>query len=181
MKVRDYEAKVGLFKLGEESAARLLEIHDRAATANFAFFQDELDEDRERDYILRMNESPTDCLWGVIPRGLNSLIGTAGIHEIDENLGTARLGVIIWNSSYHNQGYGNATVQTLIIYAFEVLNLQKVYVTCRADNKRVQKWYLSLGFVEEGVLRAEYPFGGKRLDMIRFGMLKSDWEKANGR
>jgi RimJ/RimL family protein N-acetyltransferase len=53
------------------------------------------------------------------------------------------------------KGYGTEAVKLLLKFAFNDLNLNKVYLKVFQNNERAIKCYLKAGFVKEGLLRKE--------------------------
>ena len=164
-------------------AQALLRMFDPEVTKHFNMFREGMTLEREIEYLTRMVQSEHDRIFEFHMNLKNErsfeLIGTAGLHEIDEYLGTARLGIIIWRSQYHHQGIGTQAIIELIRLALrEHPKLHKVYVMIRADNPHETTLYERIGFVREGVLRQEYPFGDQRIDMIRMSMLRKECENA---
>ena len=90
---------------------------------------------------------------------------------------TARLGIMIGDKNYWDKGYGTDAVVILLIFAFNKLNLYKVYLSVFAYNMRAIKLYEKLGFTVEGVRREDIFYEGKRYDLIEMGLLKSEWKK----
>ncbi len=154
-------------------AATLLRLNDGKATKRFAFFNDPVDLEREEKYLQSKIDSTNDLLWTVYAD--EKLIGTAGLHEIDFNLKTGRLGVLLWSEEFHGQGYGSDVVRALLAYLFDILELQKAYLAVRTDNVRAQELYRRLGFKDECVLKGEYLLGEQRFDMLRMHMFKDGW------
>ena len=61
-------------------------------------------------------------------------IGGCGLHEIDWRHRWAELGIIIGARDYWGRGYGTDAVQTLSGWAFDTLNLNRVFLRVFADN-----------------------------------------------
>lgn len=63
--------------------------------------------------------------------------------------------------------------------AFSVLNLRKVIFYITAGNKRAQQFMTHYGMTEEGLLREELLLSsGETLDIHRYALLRSDWERG---
>jgi len=84
-----------LVPLEETDAEEVLRwINNQEIVKNFQFFTGKVKVEEELRYIRKMKKSPGDLLLGIFIEG-EELIGTCGLHEIDFNNHTARLGVII--------------------------------------------------------------------------------------
>ena len=62
-------------------------------------------------------------------------------------------------------------------YAFNELNLQRLNADVLASNPRSLEMHKKVGFIEEGRFREQYFNGKDRIDVIRLGMLASEWTK----
>ena len=80
-------------------------------------------------------------------------IGNVGLHRVDWKDRHAELGIVIGEKEYWSQGYGTDTILTLLAYAFETLNLHRVFLRVDADNLRGIRCYEKCGFQREGTLR----------------------------
>ncbi len=65
-----------------------------------------------------------------------------------------------------------------INYAFETLKLHKLNCEVIAYNKAVINLHKKTGFVEEGLFRDFHFYKAKYFDVIRLGMLDSEWLQA---
>lgn len=169
-----------LLPASERDAAALLAIHDPEATKNFSFFARPLTLAREQEYLCSMTSSKSDFLWTVRTQS-GKLVGTAGLHDIDRNMETARLGIIIWNREFHGHGYGSDSVRALCGYAFATLAINRVFVNVLETNARAQAYYARFGFIEEGVLREAYVRDGEPFDVVHMSLLKREWKDLNNR
>jgi RimJ/RimL family protein N-acetyltransferase len=103
-------------------------------------------------------------------------IGTLGLFGIEWRARSAELGIMIGEKSYWDQGYGSEAIRLLLNHAFEVLNLNRVFLRVFEFNGRAIRAYEKIGFVPEGRLRqAEYT-SGRYFDVLILGILRSEWE-----
>ena len=65
-------------------------------------------------------------------------------------------------------------VQTLVSYAFEVLDLRRVEIRCAKENRRSRAVPERLGFKKEGVLRESEWRHDRFYDMVIYGLLADD-------
>lgn len=72
-----------------------------------------------------------------------------------------------------------ATVE-LLRFAFEDIELHRVYATCWASNERSAHILEKLGFIREGVLREQALKWGKYEDDVYYGMLRREWLEMRG-
>lgn len=104
-------------------------------------------------------------------------IGNVSLFDIDYISRNAGLTVFIAEEAHRGEGYGTEAVSLLCEYAFGYLNLHKVY--CKTDNAVAGKLYESLGFKQEGVLRAQTYRDGAYMDKLLYGVLRSEFQACS--
>ena len=93
-------------------------------------------------------------------------IGNASIHDIDWVSQTAWFGLFIGEPSAWNRGYGGDSIQTLVRFAFEEMNLGKLRINVFDYNDRAKHVLEGLGFVQEGCLRRDFFREGSYHDIV---------------
>ncbi len=68
-------------------------------------------------------------------------------------------------------------VGLLLEYAFNLRNLQRVWLTVNATNERAIRCYAACGFVDEGRMRRHIWLRGRYDDLVTMGILREEWEK----
>jgi RimJ/RimL family protein N-acetyltransferase len=102
-------------------------------------------------------------------------IGGCGLHEIEWRHRWGELGIMIGARDYWGRGYGTDAVQTLTAWAFDTLNLNRVFLRVFADNARAIRCYEKVGYQHEGRLRQHNYHNGAYRDVLLMGLLRSDW------
>jgi RimJ/RimL family protein N-acetyltransferase len=76
------------------------------------------------------------------------------------------------------QGHGRAFLRVLVDHAFGTLGAARLWLDCSGENLRAQQTYQRAGFVLEGRLRNHHhvPVLGRTIDILLYGMLRSEWE-----
>lgn len=125
---------------------------------------------REHDYILAIMADD-----GVY-------IGNIGLHDIDYENRRAELGIIIGEKAYWGQGYGSDAIHTMLHWAFDHLNLNRVSLRVYAYNERGIRCYQKCGFRHEGTLRQARYLDGQYFDEWIMGILRDEfragWQEA---
>jgi RimJ/RimL family protein N-acetyltransferase len=88
-------------------------------------------------------------------------IGHCGLHDFDTIAHCCELNVEIGDKNYWNKGYGREIVQLLLDYAFNHLNMNRVWLKTHSQNERAIRCYLACGFVEEGRMRQHLWVNGR--------------------
>lgn len=106
-------------------------------------------------------------------------LGNVGFHEIDLHNRKAELGIFIGEKGQWGKGYGEEGVRLALRFAFEGMNLNRVYLRTFASNVRAQKCYEKVGFVKEGALRQEMFKNGTYVDCFVYSILAEEYFKKS--
>jgi RimJ/RimL family protein N-acetyltransferase len=107
----------------------------------------------------------------------NEHIGNIGLGNIDYVNRHCMFNIFISNGVNRSKGIGTQSTQLLLEFAFNRLNMNKVYLRTSERFIEANKMYLKLGFKKEGVLREHYYTNGKYEDKIMYSLLKSEFDE----
>lgn len=107
----------------------------------------------------------------------NNKIGLVTITNIDWKNRKACHGIKLYNNSVKGKGYGTDTVMTIMKYAFEELQLNKLYSTILEYNTPSLNLYKKCGWSIDGVLRESTFKGNKYVNEMAVSILKKDYEE----
>jgi len=102
-------------------------------------------------------------------------IGGVGLHSIHPRYRHAEVGIFIGEKEYWGRGYGSEALQLMLAFAFEQLNLNRVYLHVFAYNERAIAAYQKCGFVREGVLRQAVYKNGEYADALVMAILRDEY------
>ena len=105
------------------------------------------------------------------------LLGNIGLHAINWKERYAELGIVIGEKEYWNQGYGTDAVLTLLRFAFQQMNLHRVFLRVFEYNRRAMNCYEKCGFMLEGRLRQTHFHDGKYCDTLIMGILQEEFSE----
>jgi RimJ/RimL family protein N-acetyltransferase len=88
---------------------------------------------------------------------------------------SACFGITIGAKDEWGKGYGTETTVLMVRYAFETLNLNRVWLHVFEYNQRGLRTYDKIGFKREGVLRQDHYQNGRYWDTITI-ILRQEWE-----
>lgn len=168
---QNIQSLVTFRNLDTTDAAQLISLYSKEIMKNFGQLQECPDLKAEQAYIARMNQSESDILKGIEYDG--RLIGTLGLHEIDECDKSTRLGIIIWDKDYHKKGVGTYAIESLIKFVFEESRIEKIYVNV-LTNTKTERFYRQFGFRVERILENHYSLKGKKEDMLHMVLYKHE-------
>ena len=98
-------------------------------------------------------------------------MGQCSINQIYWPAKNGRMFIAV-RKAMQGKGHGPAAIRALLDRAFGELDLEKIWLIVRKDNRAAQAMYLKLGFDFEGVLRREYKVGDRYFDMVRMAVLR---------
>jgi RimJ/RimL family protein N-acetyltransferase len=102
-------------------------------------------------------------------------IGTAGLHEVDLESGTAAFGISIGEEADRGRGYGTDALNAIADFGFGELRLERLWLDVYEPNLRGQRSYLKAGFVLEGTMRRAHFHRGEFLNVQRMSLLRDEW------
>jgi RimJ/RimL family protein N-acetyltransferase len=106
-------------------------------------------------------------------------VGVAGLTSIHFTHRTAEISLYI-AEEYHGKvatGTAGAIIKTLAAYAFEDLNLNRIFGETFWTNTVEILNLQELGFITEGTLRQTYYKDGRYIDSVIQSLLRSDYDK----
>ena len=98
-------------------------------------------------------------------------IGWAGIYEINWISRKGEIRFFIGEKKFWGKGYATETVSLLVDYAFNKLNLHRIYGGTNEENVGSIKVFKNNKFIQEGILKEEHFRNGKYYDVLRFGVI----------
>jgi len=104
-------------------------------------------------------------------------IGNLGFCEIDQKNRHAWFGISICEAGYRDRGFGTDALDTLLKFAFEEMNLNRVALRVLDYNHRAIRCYEKVGFKREGRLRQSHFSKGRYVDELVMGILSSEWQE----
>lgn len=107
----------------------------------------------------------------ICKRGEEGCIGTIGLKNFDWIGRQAELYISIGRKGDRGHGYGCDAVKTLVRFAFEQLNLHRIYLHVFASNQSAIRCYEKAGFTAEGILRQQHFSGGKYENTVLMAVL----------
>jgi UDP-4-amino-4,6-dideoxy-N-acetyl-beta-L-altrosamine N-acetyltransferase len=131
----------------------------------------------EEAFIDAVNRSDHDVAFGICETTTHELIGVAGLHRVDAKNRHAMFGIFIGAAAHRGKGYGTEVTAMAVRYAFDTLNLHRVWLHVYEDNKGAIRAYEKVGFKTEGVLRQDSFRRGRYWNTVTMGVLRADVKK----
>jgi len=102
-------------------------------------------------------------------------VGMVGLSRINLRNRHAEFGRFIVIDEYRGLGYGKETIELVLEYAFNHLNLNKIYLDTLFSNKEALSLYKKVGFIEYGSKIQHIFKNGEYKDLICMYILKEKW------
>lgn len=110
----------------------------------------------------------------------DTLIGDAALGTSRADSREVELG-FTFASAHQGQGYATEAVRAVVQYAFETLDMHRVFSRTDARNLRAQRLLERLGFRREGELRESVSFKGAWATDVLYAQLESEWRPEKAR
>lgn len=100
-------------------------------------------------------------------------IGVARINDIEWINRNASVGLDIYER-WRGKHLAKSSFRMISNYAFDVLNMERLWLLVREDNVRAIETYESYGFQQEGIMRHHLFKNGKWYDYLMMGCLRDE-------
>jgi RimJ/RimL family protein N-acetyltransferase len=98
-------------------------------------------------------------------------LGQVMLHTVSWRHKRAEIGYWLVRGA-RGRGTGRTAVSLVVDWAFATLGLDRIEITTTADNAGARALAKSLGFAEEGVMRARNHERGRRVDIVMLARLR---------
>lgn len=108
-------------------------------------------------------------------------VGSIGLHLIDDYNRDAHTGPIMIDPMQRGGRLAADAVRTLMQYAFEELNLRRLYFEFLAANQATHQLTVKLGLRHEATARKAVFVNGEFQDVIHMALLREEWQASQRR
>ena len=136
---------------------------------------------REREFLeagRMMNMTNPSSIWFIVCVDGNP-VGITGLHRIKYIQRNAELSILIGKKEYRNKGIAKSTIKMMEKYAFNSLQIHRLYAYVFADNKPSTWLFIKCGWVKEGILRDAAFWDGEYKDFLLFSRIDRDMQNEN--
>ncbi len=141
---------------------------------HYLFENDPISLTQQEKWYENLLKSDTDKIFMISTKD-DTPIGIIGLYKIDWRSKNAEWGFYIGDRKNRLGGYAPEAEYLLIEYAFEHLNLNKLWCRTFEFNKKVLSMHRSFNFKEEGTFRKHIYHNGKYEDVVFMGLLKEEF------
>ncbi|WP_168203707.1 GNAT family N-acetyltransferase [Humibacter ginsenosidimutans] len=104
-------------------------------------------------------------------------VGSISLFDFDDLARHAEVGIALVTEA-RGKGIGTDAIAQLVEFAFVRCNLRRVHLEVIESNAGAIRAYEKAGFVLEGRQREHAWVRGRYEDILRMGLLRSEWESA---
>ncbi|MBY0449744.1 MAG: GNAT family N-acetyltransferase [Cyanobacteria bacterium] len=130
-------------------------------------------------YIRSLSNTRDKLVLAIIERQSQKHIGNLALQNIHAINQSAEFAILMGEKAFWGLGYGKEAASLIMTHGFLALNLHRIYCGTNHENIGMQKLAESLGMKEEGRLRQATFKHGKFMDVIQYGILKSEYFDHN--
>lgn len=156
--------------------AQVLEWRNHPEIRRYMYTQHEITPTEHTNWYKKVNDNPNQYLLIFELNGTPT--GFVNIKRLESGA-VADWGFYIAPDS--EKGTGRKLGMTVLSYAFDTLELHKICGQALAYNVPSVKFHMSLGFIQEGVLREQYFDGQSYNDVVHFGLLANEWKLSENK
>jgi UDP-4-amino-4,6-dideoxy-N-acetyl-beta-L-altrosamine N-acetyltransferase len=129
--------------------------------------------EEQKRWFERVRLDRTKKFWVVNVDDLD--VGLVSLYDIDSINERCLWAYYLADPSVRGKGVGGAIELNMLQYVFEVMNLNKLSCEVLSSNEKVIEIHTKFGSKIEGLFREHIHKNGVFLDVIRMGILKSEW------
>ena len=124
----------------------------------------------------RIEAGPDEGYFSFSIRALDTerVIGVTML-RVDWLNADALFGIAIGERDHWGKGHGTDAIRLVMQFAFCELNLRRLTLGVNGYNLRALRSYEKVGFIKEGVIRADILREGRRTDSVYMGLLREEW------
>jgi len=141
--------KIYLKPFGNEHAAKFFEWTRDPEIIKYTSFKP-AETIEEQEEINNNRDPKKDIIFAIFLKENDKLIGSVGVHKLDNPDKNFGVGLFIGDKSEWGKGYGTDVFKTWIKYLFEKKGAKKLNLNVYKDNIAAQKVYEKAGFKMKG-------------------------------
>lgn len=148
------------------------EVTEHMATGAFPSTIEKLEE-----YYRGMTTSHNHVILAIVDKDSHTHIGNITLNDIEWVNRRANLGIMIGDRDFWGKGYGTEATRLMIRYAFDRLNLHKLWLGVNASHTSAIRLYEKVGFEVEGRSKDGCYRNGTYHDSIIMGITAEKYSK----
>lgn len=130
--------------------------------------------EKMQDYFDSLKDTNISVVLAIITKKEDIHIGNISLQNIDWVSRSAEFAIILGEKDYWKQGLAYEASKLILNYAFERLNLNRIYCGTSSENIGMRKLAEKLNMKKEGVRRSAMYKMNKYVDIIEYGLLRDE-------
>lgn len=126
-----------------------------------------------REFAAKANNE-RQIVWAIC-HSEDGHIGNNSLQNISFIDRTAEFAILMGDPRRWGKGVARLAGKALLYHGFSKLNLEKIYCGTADTNDGMKKLAVALGMFQEGTRRAHIYLEGERVDIVEYGILKSEY------
>lgn len=156
-------------------------INDSNISANVVGWSFPVSKQEQDNWYEQAIKDKKNMRFTVVMKETNQVVGMVTLSGIDWHNRSATHGIKLLSGCPKGQGIATDAVMTLMTYAFDEVNLNRLDGSWLTYNIASKKLYEKCGWKEEGIKKQAIYRNGKYHDLVICGILKSDYYMAKER
>ena len=148
-------------------------VHSEVETALDLFYRLP-DRSTKAVFLERIKTDENDVALGIMEKVTDTLLGFIGLNQIDLGNSHVQLGLFIGEQSSNTEAYETEAAHLIAKYAFDALNMNRIWLYVDACDTRVIQRSEKGGFTHEATFHQERFSDGRYVDTVVMGLLRAE-------
>ncbi|MDF1876170.1 GNAT family N-acetyltransferase, partial [Sulfurimonas sp. SAG-AH-194-I05] len=127
-----------------------------------------------KNFVKSIEEDSNSILFAICDNKTDNHIGNIKIGPINRIHRKADISFFIGNKDYWSKGYAKESIELILEYAFNILNLHKLCAGVYEDNIGSKKTLENNGFIVEGIKKDECYIDSKWTNVYILGKINDN-------
>lgn len=132
-------------------------------------------QEKMKAYYTGLQNQQKNIVLAIVHTETSKHIGNVSLQNIDWVSGNAEFAILLGDSNFWKDGYGEEASKLIVEYGFNRLNLHRIYCGTLENNVGMKKLALKLNMKEEGLRREAIFKDGNYQHVIEYGVLKNEF------
>ena len=166
--------KVILRPISAEDTENILRWRNKEAVRNHFIYRETLTREEHEKWLEEKVRKGTVCQFIIEAKETGAGVGSVYLRDLDYGNRKCEFGIFIGEDSFRGKGLGTESAKLVTSFAFEHLDMNKVYLRVLAENERAYKSYLRAGFRKDGTAREDVLIDGRFHDVIFMSIIRRE-------
>jgi len=169
--------RITLRSIEREDLSRFVDWFNDAEVLHHLSLSLPINHDDEVEWYEAQRKDASSQNFAIVLNQGDRHIGSISLMRINHREQSAELGIVIGDKTQWGQGYGQESIQLLLKFSFEEMNLHRIFLRVNVFNTRGIRCYEKCGFIKEGQLRDAVYHNGHFEDQLIMSVLRSEYLK----